>query len=101
MIDEKRIERIEEEIEKLREKSINACMVQNNDKYELKELIRVAVEQGTKRLYEKLEEHDKRINALENQDGKRAILILKSVGATTLGWVVLGLLNHLVSLFGH
>lgn len=101
MIDEKRIERIEEEIEKLREKSINACMVQNNDKYELKELIRVAVEQGTKRLYEKLEEHDKRINALENQDGKRAILILKSVGATTLGWVVLGLLNHIVSLFGH
>ena len=48
----------------------------------------------------KLEEHEHRINALENQDGKKAILILKSVGATTLGWVVLGILNHVITIFG-
>lgn len=101
MIDEKRIERIEKDIDDLKEKAFKSCMVQKDDKAELKELITEAVEKGTKRLYEKLEEHDKRINALENQDGKRAILILKSVGATTLGWVVLGVLNHIVSLFGN
>ena len=101
MIDEKRIERIEQNIDDLKEKAFNSCMIQKNDKAELKDLITEAVEKGTKRLYEKLEEHEKRINDLENQDGKRAILILKSVGATTLGWVVLGLLNHIVSLFGH
>ena len=99
MIDEKRIERIEKDIDDLKKESFKYCMVQKDDKAELKDLITEAVEKGTKRLYEKLEEHEKRINDLENQDGKRAILILKSVGATTLGWVVLGLLNHIVSIF--
>ena len=99
MIDEKRIERIEKDIDELKKESVKYCMVQKDDKAELKDLITEAVEKGTKRLYEKLEEHEKRINDLENQDGKRAILILKSVGATTLGWVVLGLLNHIVSIF--
>jgi len=101
MIDEKRIEKIEKELEELKKKSYESCMVQQNDKYELKELIRVAVEQGTEKLYEKLEEHERRIQELENQDGKKAILILKSIGATTLGWVVLGVLNHIISIFGH
>lgn len=99
-MDEKWKEKIEREIEELKEKSYNTCMVQQNDKYELKELIRQAVEQGNDKIMRKLEEHEHRINALENQDGKKAILILKSVGATTLGWVVLGILNHIITIFG-
>lgn len=99
-MDEKWKEKIEKEIEELKEKSYNTCMVQQNDKYELKELIRQAVEQGNDKIMRKLEEHEHRINALENQDGKKAILILKSVGATTLGWVVLGILNHVITIFG-
>ena len=75
-------------------------MVQQNDKYELKELIRQAVEQGNEKIVKRLEEHEKRINELENQDGKKALLVLKSVGATTLGWIVLGVLNNLFSILG-
>lgn len=101
MIDEKRIERIEKDIDDLKEKAFDSCLARKDDKAELKELISEAVEKGTKRLYEKLEEHERRINDLENQDGKKAILILKSVGATTLGWIVLGVLNHVISIFGN
>lgn len=99
-MDDKWKEKIEKEIEELKKKSYDTCMVQQNDKYELKELIRQAVEQGNDKIMKKLEEHEHRINALENQDGKKAILILKSVGATTLGWVVLGILNHVITVFG-
>lgn len=99
-MDEKWKEKIEKEIEELKKKSYDACMVQQSDKYELKELIRQAVEQGNDKIMKKLEEHEKRINDLENQDGKKAILVLKSVGATTLGWIVLGVLNHALSIFG-
>lgn len=99
-MDEKWKEKIEKEIEELKKKNYDACMVQQSDKYELKELIRQAVEQGNDKIMRKLEEHEHRINALENQDGKKAILILKSVGATTLGWVVLGILNHVITIFG-
>jgi hypothetical protein len=99
-MDEKWREKIEKEIEEIKKKSFDTCMVQQSDKYELKELIRQAVEQGNDKIMRKLEEHEHRINALENQDGKKAILILKSVGATTLGWVVLGILNHVITIFG-
>lgn len=99
-MDDKWKEKIEKEIEELKKKSYDTCMVQQNDKYELKELIRQAVEQGNDKIMRKLEEHEKRINELENQDGKKAILILKSVSATTLGWVVLGILNHIITIFG-
>jgi hypothetical protein len=99
-MDEKWREKIEREIEEIKKKSFDTCMVQQSDKYELKELIRQAVEQGNDKIMRKLEEHEHRINALENQDGKKAILILKSVGATTLGWVVLGILNHVITIFG-
>lgn len=99
-MDEKWREKIEREIEEIKKKSYDACMVQQSDKYELKELIRQAVEQGNDKIMRKLEEHERRINELENQDGKKALLVLKSVGATTLGWIVLGVLNNLFSILG-
>lgn len=98
MIEEKWKEKIEKEIEELKQKSFDTCMVQKNDKFELKELIRQAVEQGNDKMLKKLEEHERRLNELENQDGKKALLVLKSVGATTLGWIVLGVLNNLFSI---
>lgn len=87
-------EKIEAEIEELKKSAYNTCMVQQNDKFELKELIRQAVEQGNTKIMTKLEEHEKRIIELENQDAKKALLIIKSVGGTTLGWFVLYLLNY-------
>lgn len=98
-MDDKWKEKIEREIESLKQASYNACMVQTKDKYELKELITEAVEKGNDKIMKTLKEHESRIVSLENQDGKKAILILKSVGATTLGWIVLGVLNHIITIF--
>jgi hypothetical protein len=99
-MDDKWKEKIEQEIELLKQANYNACMVQTKDKYELKELITEAVEKGNDKIMKTLKEHETRIVNLENQDGKKALLVLKSVGATTLGWVVLGILNHVLSIFG-
>lgn len=99
-MDDKWKEKIEKEIELLKQANFNSCMVQTKDKYELKELITEAVKEATNPIMKKLEEHERRINELENQDGKKALLVLKSVGATTLGWIVLGVLNHALSIFG-
>lgn len=99
-MDEKWKEKIEREIEELKQANNNACMVQMKDRYELKELITEAVKDATNPIMKKLEEHERRIVSLENQDGKKALLVLKSVGATTLGWIVLGILNHAMSIFG-
>lgn len=98
-MDEKWKDKIEREIEELKQANNNACMVQMKDKYELKALITEAVKDATNPIMKKLEEHEKRIVELENQDGKKALLVLKSVGATTLGWVVLGVLSHFLAIF--
>ena len=96
-MDDKWKEKIENKIEALEKQMTNTCLVQKDDKYELREMIVDAVKEATNPIMKKLEEHEKRIVELENQDGKKALLILKSVGATTLGWVVLGILNNLLS----
>lgn len=94
MIDDKWKEKIEEELEELKKQAFNTCMVQKDDKFELKELITEAVSKGNEKILIKLEEHEKRIVELENQEAKRALLIIMSVGGTTLGWLVLYLLNY-------
>ena len=98
-MDDKWKEKIENKIERLESEVNKSCLVQKDEKYELREMIISAVKEATNPIMKKLEEHEKRIVELENQDGKKALLILKSVGATTLGWVVLGILNNLLSLF--
>lgn len=92
-------EKIEQEIEKLKQANTNACMVRYEDKIELKSLITDAVKEATNPILVKLEEHEKRIRELEDQDGKKAILILKTIGGTTLSWFVLGVLSHVITLF--
>lgn len=99
-MDEKWKEKIENKIENLEREVNKSCLVQKDEKYELRELIISAVKEATNPIMKKLEEHEKRIVELENQDGKKALLVLKSVGATTLGWIVLGVLNNLFSVLG-
>jgi hypothetical protein len=99
-MDDKWKEKIENKIESIEKEMNRSCLVQKDEKYELREMIIEAVKEATNPIMKKLEEHEKRIVELENQDGKKALLILKSVGATTLGWVVLGILNHVLSIFG-
>jgi S-adenosylmethionine:tRNA-ribosyltransferase-isomerase (queuine synthetase) len=98
-MDDKWKEKIERKIEELEKDMNRSCLVQKDEKYELREMIISAVKEATNPIMEKLEEHEKRIVELENQDGKKALLILKSVGATTLGWIVLGLLNNILAIF--
>lgn len=98
-MDDKWKEKIEKEIDNLKQANTNACIVRVEDKMELKNLITEAVKEATNPIMRKIEEHERRIVELENQDGKKALLILKSVGATTLGWVVLGVLSHFLAIF--
>ena len=94
-MDEKWKDKIERKIEKLEEQMKTTCLVQKDDKMELKELIIDAVKEATNPIMQRLEEHEKRIVSLENQDGKKALLILKSVGGTCLVWFVTELLVKL------
>ena len=98
-MDDKWKEKIENKIESLEKEMNRSCLVQKDEKYELREMIIEAVKEATNPIMKKLEEHEKRIVELENQDGKKALLILKSAGMTTLGWIVLGILNNLMSIF--
>lgn len=98
-MDDKWKEKIENKIENLEKEMNRSCLVQKDEKYELREMIIEAVKEATNPIMKKLEEHEKRIVELENQDGKKALLILKSAGMTTLGWIVLGILNNLMSIF--
>lgn len=100
MTTEERIDKLENRVEKIENTmhEQNETNIKNN--YELKDLIRNAVEEGNEKILQKLETHEQRISKLENQDGEKAKLILKSIGATTLGWVVLGILNNFMGFIG-
>lgn len=90
-----RIDKLEKRVEKLEEKDHAIEIDQLKQYRSLEQLIAKAVAEGNKTIYEKLEKLETRVQKLENQDGEKAKLIMKSIGATTLGWIVLGILNNL------
>ena len=92
---ENRIDKLEKRVEKLEEKDHAIELDQLKQYRSLEQLIAKAVAEGNKAIYEKLEKLETRVQTLENKDGEKARLIVKSVGATTLGWIVLGILNNL------
>ena len=92
---ENRIDKLEKRVEKLEEKDHAIELDQLKQYRSLEQLIAKAVAEGNKGIYEKLEKLETRVQTLENKDGEKARLIVKSVGATTLGWIVLGILNNL------
>jgi cell division septum initiation protein DivIVA len=100
MTTEDRIDRLEKRVETIENKMHEQSETNLKNNYELKDLIRNAVEEGNEKILQKLETHEKRIIKLENQDGEKAKLILKSISATTLGWVVLGILNNFMGFIG-
>lgn len=100
MTTEDRIDRLEKRVEIIENKMHEQNETQLKNNYELKDLIRNAVEEGNEKILQKLETHEQRIIKLENQDGEKAKLILKSISATTLGWVVLGILNNFMGFIG-
>jgi cell division septum initiation protein DivIVA len=100
MTTEERIDKLENRVEKIENNMHEQNETQLKNNYELKDLIRNAVEEGNEKILQKLETHEQRIIKLENQDGEKAKLILKSISATTLGWVVLGILNNFMGFIG-
>lgn len=100
MTTEERIDKLEKRVDRLEDNLSEQDKNQLKDKYELKELITKAVEEGNEKIIKKIEQHEQRIIKLENNDGEKAKLILKSICATTLGWLVLGFLNNFLTVLG-
>lgn len=103
------IKELRNEVNGLKEKQFDQCLVQTHDKAELKELIVNAVKDAMTEAQEKtsleIEKEkesrsalEKRVEELENKDGKLAVkilvMIITTIITTTVGWVVLGYLNN-------
>lgn len=106
---QKEIDFLKNEVSSLKESQFKQCLVQKDDKAQLKELIISAVSEAVEKSQtkinveiEKLKEErsslEKRVESLEQKDGKMAIkvlvLIVTTIITTTVGWVVLGYLNN-------
>ncbi len=100
MANSDRIDKLEEKVSRLEEKmndNINLqCSLRAEDKLDLRQMIADAVEKGNARILLKLEEHEKRIIALENQDGKKALLMIKTAFGTALTTIVAGIIAHII-----
>lgn len=83
------------------EKLFYEFQLKNKDEYhDLERLVSKAVKDGNNDVLDKIEEIEKRVVALENKDGKQAKTILVAIGTTSLGWLVLGILNNLPAILG-
>lgn len=106
---QKEIDYLKTEVSSLKESQFKQCLVQKDDKAQLKELIISAVSEAVEKSQtkinveiEKLKEErsslEKRVENLEQKDGKMAmkvlVLIVTTIITTTVGWVVLGYLNN-------
>lgn len=94
-----RFDKLEQRVSKLEDKLHESDLSQMRQYGELEKLIAKAVSEGNRDIAKILEEHNTRICNLEHKDGENAKLILKSIGATTLGWLVLGVLNNAITIF--
>lgn len=106
---QKEIDFLKNEVSSLKESQFKQCLVQKDDKAQLKELIISAVSEAVEKSQtkinveiEKINEErsslEKRVSNLEQKDGKMAmkvlVLIITTIITTTVGWVVLGYLNN-------
>ena len=95
MVNDERINKLEKRVERMEILQQEMSKTQTKDWYELKAMIVEAVNDGNDKVLEKIENLEKRIITLENQDGEKAKAVLKSILITSLSWFVLGLLNNL------
>ena len=99
MTTEDMIKELTRRVEKLEDKQDEQTERIFKNREELKDTIVEAVREGNKGLVEKYNNHENRLQKLENLDGERAKLIIKSILATTGGWVLMGLLNNIGMFF--
>ena len=104
MANDDRISKIEKEIDKIKEIIHSQEILQLKDKTELKELISQAVETGNEKIIKKIEDQDKRIMILENQEAKRALSqkqefwkTVRTVGITFFATLLLNNFTAIIS----
>lgn len=105
-----RIDKLEVRVDTLEKDFYEARLNQVKDYAELEKIIAKAVKEGNQIIIEemhkaqelqdkKFDEQDKRIKALELSDGEKAKeklkLIITTTITTTIGWLILGILNNL------
>lgn len=98
MTTEERIDRLEKRVEFIEHTNNDRDKANIQNIYELKEMITKAVADGNEKIAKVLEEHNDRISKLENQDGEKAKAIIKAIFATSLSWLVMGILTNLPSI---
>ena len=100
MTTDERFEKIEDRLDKC-EEALHVREVDQLKQYRsLEQLIAKAVEEGNKGIYEKLEKLETRVAKLENQDGEKAKAVVKAILATSLSWLVMGILSNLPTILG-
>ena len=95
MSTEERFEKLEQRVDIVEKAVWNSDKSQLENKYELKELITKAVAEGNEKILSILNKHEERIVALEKQDGEKAKAVIKAIFATSLSWLVMGILTNL------
>lgn len=88
-------EELKDRVKELEKENTDSKLTQTRSEFELKELIKSAVEEGNAKIMSLMEEHNVRICKLEHQDGEKAKAIIKAIIATSLSWLILGILNNL------
>lgn len=82
---EQRIIALEKRVEKLEEVANDTKLNMVKDKYELKDIIREAVEQGISKVIERMSDIETRVTCLEQKDQKEALCTVNDNKKFTMG----------------
>lgn len=99
MNDEQRLQRIEKRLDVMEHSFNDYCTTNIKDKYELKDLIRTAVEDGNNKILIMIKDHDNRLNVLEHSEATKALekwkSVCKTVATVAITFIITLLLNNI------
>lgn len=88
-------DKLEKRVNLIEHFNIDRDKAQMQSTYELKELIRIAVQEGTKPILEKFNDLEKRVSSLENAEAKKALKTKEQIW----GLIIKGAIAFFVTLF--
>lgn len=99
MSEEQRFEKIEKRIDLIEHSLTDYSKTNVQDKYELKDLIRTAVEDGNDKIMLLIKDHETRINVLEHSEATKALekwkSVCKTVATVAITFIITLLLNNI------
>lgn len=99
MSEEQRFTRIEQRLDVVEHSLTDYSQANVKDKYELKDLIRTAVEDGNDKIMLLIRDHETRINVLEHSEATKALekwkTICKTVATIVITFIITLLLNNI------